>query len=131
MRSRFVWLFLWLAGILFPMAWLGRFSPGYRRLFQAVFAPAWVHLVMHAALYAGLVVLVIVAFNLALTRRTTVRLLLTVLSVGLLQEGLQLIAGVQVLGWNTLLDLGVDLSGALLGYTGIFVMQKIQRIKET
>jgi len=89
------------------------------------------HLVMHAALYAGLVVLVVAGFDLVLTRRTAVRLLLVALGVGLLQEGLQLIAGVQVLGWNTLLDLGVDLSGALLGYTGIFVMQKFQRIKET
>jgi hypothetical protein len=40
---------------------------------------------------------------------------LVALAVGLLQEGLQLLSGVQIWRWNTLFDLGIDLLGAGMG----------------
>lgn len=48
MTRKHALLFLWLAGILFPMAWLTRFSATYGRLFGRVFNPLWVHVLMHA-----------------------------------------------------------------------------------
>jgi hypothetical protein len=44
------------------MAWLGKFSSRYQELFTAVFSPEWMQWVMHAALYAGLAILIIWAF---------------------------------------------------------------------
>jgi len=115
MRKRIL-LVIWLIGIIFPMAWLGRFSSRYHNFFNALFSPEWVHWVMHAGLYTGLVILVICAFNLDSSGKTVVIALCVALGVGIVQESLQLLSGVQVLRWNTLLDLGVDSAGALAGY---------------
>ena len=98
------------------MAWPGRLSGRYRRVFDAVFTPGWMHVLMHLALFAGLVVLLGMASGRALTKRTAAGFLLVALVVGLLQEGLQLLSGVQIWRWNTLFDLGVDLLGAGLGW---------------
>jgi hypothetical protein len=124
---RYGWLILWLVGILFPMAWLGRLSGRYQRAFDAVFSPGWMHVLMHLALFAGLVVLLGVTLGgLTVTKETSevsktsevlnaAGFLLVALAVGLLQEGLQLLSGVQIWRWNTLFDLGIDLLGAGLG----------------
>jgi hypothetical protein len=82
---------------------------------------------MHLALFAGLVVLLGVTLGgLTVTKETSevsktsevlnaAGFLLVALAVGLLQEGLQLLSGVQIWRWNTLFDLGIDLLGAGLG----------------
>ena len=49
MRAK-LWLAIWLIGLLFPLAWLGRFSTAYRRVFNALFGPEWMHVGMHFAL---------------------------------------------------------------------------------
>jgi VanZ family protein len=120
MQKRFL-LALWLIGILFPLAWLGRFSPRYHEAFNAIFSPEWTHWVMHAALYTGLVVLVMVNLDLQPSLKTLGWVLLIMLGVGIIQEGLQLLSAVQILRLNTVVDLGVDGAGALIGFWFYYV----------
>jgi VanZ family protein len=123
--------FLWLTGILFPMAWLGNFSVGYRRVFNALFAPEWMHWLMHAALYAGLAILLAIVFDLAVNRRTVLIVVGMVLLVGLIQEGMQLFSAVQVVSWNSVFDLGVDLSGAGIGLIVVCGIRKASRARKS
>jgi hypothetical protein len=53
MRSR-IWLGLWIVGILFPMAFLGKVWPGFGKVFNATFSSVWSHVLMHTLLYAVL-----------------------------------------------------------------------------
>jgi VanZ family protein len=115
MRKRFL-LVLWLIGIIFPMAWLGRFSSRYHEVFNTIFSPEWMHWVMHAALYTGLVVLVMFNLGLPPGLKTLGWVLLITLGVGIIQEGLQLLSAGQTLRLNAVVDLGVDGIGALIGF---------------
>lgn len=124
-------LLFWLLGILFPMAWLGNFSSNYRQTFNAIFAPEWMHWLMHAALYAGLAILLVLVFDLSLTRRTVLLVWGIVLLVGLIQEGMQLFSGVQVVSWNSLFDLGVDLIGASMGLGVVWAIRKASEVRKT
>jgi hypothetical protein len=56
MRTR-LWLIFWLLGILFPMAFLGIVWPAFGQLFNSVFAPGRIHVIMHPFLYAVLGIL--------------------------------------------------------------------------
>jgi hypothetical protein len=129
--KRLLLLLLWLLGILFPMAWLGNFSADYREAFNTIFAPEWMHWLMHAALYAGLAILLVVVFNLPLNHRTLVLVLGTVLLVGLIQEGMQLFSAVQIVSWNSLFDLGVDLIGAGIGLGVVWGIRKASGLRKT
>lgn len=114
MRSRF-WTLIWILGILFPMAFLGRVWPAFGRLFDALFAPNWVHVLMHGLLYAVLAFL-LVGWISPVTLTNGLKLIGLVLLVGLLHESLQLLSAGVWPGWEPeLFDLGVDLAGALLG----------------
>jgi hypothetical protein len=124
-----VFLIFWLIGIIFPMAWLGRLSSRYHSLFDALFSPEWIHRLMHAVIFSGLIVLLMLAFDLEPSRKTMGLILLVALIVGILQESLQLYSGVQVLRWNTLLDLSVDSAGALVGYSLIWGIAKLREEK--
>jgi hypothetical protein len=128
MHKRLLLVF-WLIGIIFPMAWLGRFSSRYHVLFNTLFSPEWIHWGMHAVIFAGLVVLVMFAFDLDPSRQTLGIILLVAIGVGIVQESLQLLSGVQVLKWNTLLDLGVDSAGALAGYGVVWGIGKLREEK--
>lgn len=114
MRSRF-WTLIWILAILFPMAFLGRLWPAFGRLFDAFFAPQWVHVFMHGLLYA------VLGFLLAGWVRPDsvqngLKLIGLALLVGLLHESLQLLSAGIWPGWGPeLFDLTVDLVGALLG----------------
>ena len=130
-RKRILFLLIWLLGILFPMAWLGGFSAGYRRVFNTIFSPEWMHWLMHAALYAGLAILLVVVFGLSVNRRSVQLVLGIVLLVGLLQEGMQLFSGVQIVSWNSLFDLGVDLVGAGIGLGVIAGIRKASGMRNT
>lgn len=112
-------LFLWVLGILLPMAWFTRFSATYSRFFQHLFNPLWVHVLMHAGIFA---VLAHLAANYLASRRTTAsrsRVVLGVIAVllviALLQEGIQLLYKARPLGMDEVLDVGIDLAGGSLG----------------
>jgi hypothetical protein len=71
-----------------------------------------------------LVVLLVLVFNLALNLRTVLLVLGVVLLVGFIQEGMQLFSAVQVVSWNSVLDLGVDLIGAGIGLSVVWRIKK-------
>lgn len=114
MRTRF-WTLVWTLALLFPMAFLGRLWPGFGRIFDTLFAPPWVHILLHGLLYA------VLSFLLAgwihpVTPRNVLALLGCILLVGLLHESLQIITAGLWPGWGPeLFDLTVDLAGAALG----------------
>jgi hypothetical protein len=115
MRKRIL-LLVWIAGIIFPMVGLGRISPQFRRVFNAVFGPNWMHVVMHSVLFAGLVLLLLAATGCKPGWRAAGIALLVLLVVAVVQEGLQaLIQGVFTLA-GSLYDLNVDLLGGVVGY---------------
>ncbi len=114
MRTR-LWIVLWLIGILFPMAFLGRIWPAFGRLFDTVFAPDWMHIVMHAILYAVLAGLLAAWIKPASVRAVLI-LSGIVLLVGCFQEGLQWLASQRGAGWSaSAFDLMVDAGGAAVG----------------
>ena len=82
------------------------------------------HWIMHAALYASLVILIVIVFSLPLKKHTLLLVLSTVLLVGIIQEGMQLFSDVQIVSWNSIFDLGVDLLGAGIGL-GLIALFKI------
>jgi VanZ family protein len=84
---------------------------------------------MHAALYAGLVVLIMFAIDLRPSIKALIWVILISLGVGIVQEGLQLLSGAQSLRWNSLIDLGVDTGGALFGYIMVIRIRKLREIK--
>lgn len=123
-------LLAWLVGILFPMAWLGEFSSRFLKYFDALFSPEWMHWVMHAFLYTCLAILVGWIFALNSSWKTLRILLIVGLVIGMIQEGMQILAGVQIIGWNTLLDLGVDSLGVLIGFGAVARTRKHRADKE-
>jgi hypothetical protein len=126
MRKR-IWLWLWIAGILFPMAWLGRFSTGFRRAFDALFGPLWVHILMHAGLFAVLGILIGAQLR---RKKNGLRLaLFAMLLVGLLQEGLQSLSAGRILPAGSLFDLGIDLAGGLIGVAIIHAQRFFPRME--
>jgi VanZ family protein len=109
------WLIFWIVAIIFPTAALGRFSPSFRQAFNTIFAPGWMHILMHAILYAGLCTLLMLTFRLPLSVRTMAITLCIVFGVGVLQEGFQAFnQGTFTLG-GSIVDLAVDLAGGLVG----------------
>lgn len=118
LRKKFL-LLGWIIGILFPFGWLTLYSDTYRRVFDTIFGPFWVHLVMHTLLY--LVLAYLLAQLLVATRspkvslRRLVLVLSLVLVIALLQESFQLLYLGRWPGADEFLDLGVDLTGGLLG----------------
>ncbi len=113
MRKKLL-LFFWIAGILFPMAWLGRFSPAYRRVFDSIFSPEWMHWIMHALLFGGLAILVLAFARRALSWKTILVTITAVLAVGVFQEAFQLASQGAFSLSGSLFDLGVDLAGGAL-----------------
>src|SRR3990172_8669985 len=113
MRAR-LWLILLLLGILFPMAWPRRFFLTYQRVFDALFGPVWIHIVMHAVLFAGLVMLLAAALRLPVSWKTAGIACGVILAAGVLQEGLQALTQDYWSVFGAAFDLGVDLAGGLV-----------------
>lgn len=118
--KRYMILLIWITAILFPLTWVGRLLPGLRYslwpLVRPLISPEWVHVVAHAVLYAGLALLL--AFSLRLPRNwlSALFLFFVVITLGLGQEGLQLVAKGRSFGKAEVFDLGVDMLGGLLGW---------------
>jgi hypothetical protein len=128
MRAR-IGLLLWLIGIIFPMAWIGRFSPAYQQVFNSIFRADWMHVLMHAILFATLVIILIYIFRPAFNLRTVLVISLFVLGIGFLQEGFQLASqnklAIQATMMRPLLfDLSVDLAGGFLGLAMLWTLNK-------
>ena len=117
-------LILWILGILMPMAWLLRPSPMAYRLFNTLFSPVWMHIVMHTLLFAVLGALLVQRLSGTLARRIGFTLAL-VLGAAILQEGFQLLSRQSVLHPDNLFDIGVDMLGGLLGAMAALAVRKI------
>ena len=114
MRSR-IWLVLWIAGILFPMAFIGKLWPAFGSIFDAIFSPGWMHVIMHTFLYAMLGIL-LTHWIKSLSIRSALIILGLALLVGCFHEGLQILTARQWPGWSAeIFDLSVDLAGAAIG----------------
>jgi len=129
MRSKII-LVLWIAGILFPLVGLRRFSTPFHLVFDAAFKLEWVHIAMHILLYAGLGFLLITLLNKHLNRGTFMKLAGVALIIGISQEGLQWLVTSDIPSRATMLqlsgfDLGVDLAGVILGMALALWSQKL------
>jgi hypothetical protein len=124
MKRRLI-LLIWLAGILFPIAWLGSFWPAYRRVFAAIFSPEWVHVVMHAMLFAVLAALLLQLLFPRFGFKSLILVLLIGLAVGMFQEGFQALSLESGSLHAAIFDLGVDLSGILVGSMGFNALRFI------
>lgn len=112
-----IFLLFWLTGILFPVGWLGNYWSDYARIYQAFFEPLWVHVVMHAGLFAVLAGVLWILSGRRTTPRAIGLLLSLVALVGIGQEAFQALSRNQIYWNDSLFDLGVDLSGAVIGLT--------------
>jgi hypothetical protein len=101
-------LVLWIIGILFPMAFLGRLWSAFGKVFYTTFSPAWTHIVMHTFLYTMLGWL-LAQWIPSISKKASLVLIGSGLLIGCLQEGLQLVTAGIWPGWPAeILDLSVD-----------------------
>ena len=122
--KRNLFLVFWIIGILMPMAWLVRPSPVAYRIFNTLFSPAWMHILMHSLLFAVLGALLMQRLSGTPARRVGLTLTL-VLAAAILQESFQLLSRQSVLHPDNLFDIGVDMLGGLLGVGAVLGVRKI------
>ena len=121
--KRYLFLVFWTIGILMPVAWLLRPSPVAYRIFNTLFSPAWMHILMHSLLFAVLGALLMQSLSGTLARRVGLTLAL-VLVAAILQEGFQLLSRQSVLHPDNLFDISVDMLGGLLGVLAVLTVRK-------
>lgn len=121
--KRYLFLVFWTIGILMPVAWLLRPSPVAYRIFNTLFSPAWMHILMHSLLFAVLGALLMQSLSGTLARRVGLTLAL-VLVAAILQEGFQLLSRQSVLHLDNLFDISVDMLGGLLGVLAVMTVRK-------
>jgi glycopeptide antibiotics resistance protein len=109
-------LILWVAVSVFPVVGLGWLYPGFLRRFNDIFHSHAAHVLLHAALFAGLVILLLAAFDMKLDRRAVAVSFLAILVVAGLQELLQALSQGFFPFWGALYDLGTDFLGGALGF---------------
>ena len=114
-RLRIV-LFLWLIGILCPVAWLVSYSPRSEEIFDKLASYLWVHVVMHTLLFAVLAALLARAFRLSFSLKGLLWVLAAVFVAGLLQEVFQTISSGNLDLLDSAFDLCVDLAGGAIGF---------------
>jgi len=106
-------LVVWALAMIFPMAWFMGLSPVTHEWFNRHFHPLWVHVVMHAGMYA------VLCFGLASLlgnrRGGWVPALALLAVIAFLQEGLQKLTSGTAFGAGEWFDFGVDLAGAAVG----------------
>ncbi|MDE0462741.1 MAG: hypothetical protein OXH93_10040 [Caldilineaceae bacterium] len=127
--KRNLFLVFWIVGILMPMAWLVRPSPVAYRIFNTLFSPAWMHILMHGLLFAVLGALLMQRLSGTPARRVGLTLTL-VLAAAILQEGFQLLSRQSILHPDNLFDIGVDMLGGLLGVLAVLVFKTFAAKRE-
>ncbi|MCY3990010.1 MAG: hypothetical protein OXF50_02140 [Caldilineaceae bacterium] len=120
--KRYLFLVFWTIGIFMPVAWLLRPSPVAYRIFNTLFSPAWMHILMHSLLFAVLGALLMQSLSGTLARRVGLTLAL-VLVAAILQEGFQLLSRQSVLHPDNLFDISVDMLGGLLGVLAVLTVR--------
>lgn len=110
-RAIIIILIILLLGILFPFAALSQLYSGYAIVFNSVFDSLLSHILMHMALFAALAWIVMSFASKKPMRQMILMSLGTVLLVGMIQEGIQMLSvGVFNIG-ASIFDLGIDLAG--------------------
>ncbi len=117
-------LFLWLAGMLFPLNWLMVKFSLVRRYFNPVLAPEWIHILAHMFLFGVFAVMIVRVFNLPFNIQTAILLGIMILITGGLQEVLQLQMKGRPFGIPEVFDLYVDIVGGLLGWLVFWFIDK-------
>ena len=116
MRNR-LWIVFWILGILFPIAFLSHFWPPFGRLFDTVFSPDWIHIAMHAFLYAVLALL-LAQWIKPVSLKAVASILALALVIGCIQEWLQGLSPGHGFTWPAAaFDLRVDAGGTAIGLT--------------
>ncbi|MCY4080750.1 MAG: hypothetical protein OXF54_10940 [Caldilineaceae bacterium] len=121
--KRYLFLVFWTIGILMPVAWLLRPSPVAYRIFNTLFSPAWMHILMHTLLFAVLGALLMQRLSGTLARRVGLTLALALVAA-IFQEGFQLLSRQSVLHPDNLFDIAVDMLGGLLGVLAVLTVRK-------
>ena len=116
-------LLAWVLAVIIPTSLLRRVSPSLRNTFDTIFAPTWLHVLLHCALFAGLVVLFAYTFSLRVSWQTTLILFGVVVGVGLLQEGFQALEQGYFIFSGASADIGVDLAGGLIGLALLYGLE--------
>jgi Na+-transporting NADH:ubiquinone oxidoreductase subunit NqrD len=101
--------------MLIALAGFGRNSPVYRRVIDPNMAPEWLHVLVHIMLYAGLVLLFLGAFRFPSYKKALPVVIGMVLIVGVVQEVTQSLSMGTIPLRGIMFDLGVDLTGGVLG----------------
>ena len=115
-RLRWLWLTLWLIGMLFPLGAMRQVSYQWQAVIDSSFSGEWRHITMHILLFAGLVLLLFAMFHLPWSRRGWLEAAVAVLIVGAVQEIIQAITGASAATWSgAIFDLVIDLIGGALG----------------
>jgi hypothetical protein len=116
---------LWVACILFPLAWLGTLSPASKEFIDWIMTPEWLHITMHLIIFAGLVILIMINQRRAGKEISFTALILIILAVGVIQELLQYASDENPVSLartlsDSAFDLMIDLAGGMLGL-GVYV----------
>lgn len=126
----------WIIGILFPFGWLSRYSGLYRQVFDALFGPPWVHILMHSLLYFVLAYLLVGLLSKArspiISRYRFGLAFALILVIALGQESFQLLYQGRLPGADEWLDIGVDLAGGSMGLLAFYVwVRRVSRQQVT
>jgi predicted MFS family arabinose efflux permease len=125
-----IMLVILLLGIIFPMHSIGQLSTLYKRIFDSVFEPEWMHIAMHTALFAGLAAILTLVTRPPWRAMTLMLVCGLILGAGILQEIFQWLTQdkavpLMIALRSSAFDLGVDLSGGLLGIAVLFWVDKV------
>ncbi len=110
-------LLFWLMGIMLPVAWLASQWPPISSVFTKLTEAEWVHITMHLLLFSVLSWVYCYLSPLKKGWHKLFLILTLTLFTGLLQESLQVAVQNRALGIGEIFDLGVDLTGGLIGYS--------------
>ena len=122
-------LLVWIALIIFPVAGLGWLYPGLLVRFNRIFRSDAAHVLLHAALFAGLVILLLAALKIKPGVRAITVSFLAILIVAALQEWLQALSQGFFPFLGALYDLGVDFLGGVVGYGLYMVMHFYKNVE--